>query len=329
MTIHTILPWHTNQWHLLWEATQRNRLPHAVLFAGACDLEKKHFAQSLSATLLCAKPTLQGESCKECHSCHLIKAQSHPDLIWVEPEEVGQIIKIDQVRELVEKVQETSMQGGLRIVILSPAHAMNMAASNALLKTLEEPAPNTLLILISDQRLRLPATITSRCQKVMFHKPARKMASAWLQSQLAKDSELLLRLADGFPLKALTLQAEGVMTLRQDLYQGLHALRSGKVDPLLFAVTCQEYNTITLLVLLQSWLRDFLRFKLTQGEAELINSDYRGDFADIARVISLENSVKYLDLVQYTYAKISNRLNLNKQLLLEELWITWTRYVSC
>src|SRR5690606_13584253 len=144
-------------------------------------------------------------------------------------------IKIDQLRELVLKVNETSMQAGLRIVILNPVHAMNIAASNALLKTLEEPAPNTLLISISDQRLRLTATIASRCQKIMFRRPSKEMANAWLQSQHVQDAELLLALTNGFPLAALALQTDNLMSLRQELYQGLHAMKRGHLDPLSFA----------------------------------------------------------------------------------------------
>ncbi len=324
----TMLSWHIPQWNLIWEAVQKNRLPHALLLLGADDLEKKHFAEAVAATLLCVTPK-QASPCGACHACHLVKAQSHPDLLWVEPLETGQVIKVDQIRELVLTVSETSMQGGLKIVILNPAHAMNIAAANALLKTLEEPSPNTLLILISDQRLRLPATIASRCQKIMFHKPPREIAHAWLQTQHVQQAELLLELANGFPLTARAFQTDNIMSLRQELYQGLHAMKSGHLDPLSFAATCQAFDVVSLLKLLQIWMRDLLRFNLTHGKAGLINSDYYAIFAEISSAISLKNSVKYADLVQNIYIKILHKLNLNKQLLFEELWITWTRYVSC
>lgn len=324
-----ILAWHTQQWHLLWEARQKNRLPHALLLVGACDLEKKHFASLLAATLLCINPTLKGNPCETCHACHLVKAQSHPDLLWVEPSDTGQMIKVDQIRELVLKVNETSMQGGLRIIILNPAHAMNMMAANALLKTLEEPAPHNLFILISDQPLRLPATISSRCQKIVFHKPSNEIAHAWLKTHYVENSDLLLALANGFPLKAHELHTKDVMSLRQELYSALHAMKEGNLNPLTFATKCQTFDLTTLLFLLQVWMRDLLRFSLTKGKATLINSDYYAVFDDISSAMSLNHSVKYGELVLHTYLSILNRFNLNKQLLLEELWITWTRYVSC
>lgn len=324
-----MLPWHIHQWQLLWKATQNNRLPHALLLTGACDLEIKHFVEGIAATLLCKKPLAQGNPCETCHACHLVKAKSHPDLLWVLPLEAGQIIKVDQIREVVLKVNETSMQGGLRIVIVNPAHAMNMAAANALLKTLEEPSANTLLILISDQRLRLPTTIASRCQKIIFPKPSNEMASKWLQSKHLQETELLLGLANGFPLTALAFHTDEVLLLRQSLYQGLYAMKRGQLDPLSFASQCQAFDATVLLMLLQVWICDLLRFRLTQGRASLINTDYYAIFAEISSAISLDNSVIYADLVKSTYIKILNRINLNKQLLFEELWITWTRYVSC
>lgn len=328
-TANIVLPWHVNHWRNLWDAKQKDRLPHAFLFVGGCDLEKKHFARCLSAALLCAKPSDLGYSCQKCHACHLINAQSHPDLWWIEPEEAGQIIKIDQIRDVVVKASETSMLGGLRVVILSPAHAMTMAASNALLKTLEEPSSGTFFILMSDQYMRLPATISSRCQRVMFYRPSHEIAKAWLQSQHADKFDVLLKLADGFPLKALALQTEAIMELRQNFYQGLSVFLLGKCDPLWFATQCQTYDVLVLLKLLQSWLRDLLRYQLTCGEAPLINSDYRTVLVELAQVISLKNSVDYAEVVQKAYIKVLNRFNLNKQLLLEELWITWARYVSC
>jgi hypothetical protein len=139
----------------------------------------------------------------------------------------------------------------------------------------------------------------------------------------------LLQLANVFPLKVRAMQDANFLLLRQTLYQGLHDLKTGKVDPLLFASMCQEYDMLTLLELLQSWMRDLLCYLLTKSEASLLNSDYQADFATISTVISVKNSVKYLDLIQKTYHRLVNRFNLNKQLLLEELWITWTRYVSC
>lgn len=357
-----IFPWQIKQWQILSEAKQKGRLPHALLLMGACDLEKKQFAEVLSASILCEKPDHEGQACGKCHACHLILAKSHPDLVLIEPEQTGHAIKVDQIRALIQQANETSMQGGFRVIIINPAHAMNTAAANALLKTLEEPAPKTLLILISNQSFRLPATVTSRCQKVVFQKPCYEEALQWLdavscqqklasseadldalscQQKLASseanldasfrwydtNKALLLNIAEGYPLQALALMNDGIMMLRQTIYQGLSALAKGQADPLELAAKWQEHDMLSLFKLLLAWARDLMRFKLTDGQAELINSDYRADFAMMK--LTRENVLNYQELVQQSYAKVVNLQNLNKQLLLEELLIRWTCYVPC
>lgn len=312
------------------QAKQNKRVPHALLFTGTCDLEKKLFADVLAKAMLCQQPSAQGEACGTCHACHLFNAKSHPDFMLIEPEQAGQMIKIDQIRGVVHFVNETAMQGGFRVIIIQPAHAMNISAANALLKTLEEPTPNTLLILISDQSMRLSATITSRCQKLVFAKPPRDQAFAWLHSQGIAENmrELLLNLAEGAPLKAAALAAESAMTLRQTIYQGLHALSRGQADPLQLAAQWHEQDVLAILKLMLSWLRDMLRLTLTQGQVELLNSDYRDVFTDIIKKITRDSLLLYLEKVQHSYLKLAGLPNLNKQLLLEELLIGWVNYES-
>jgi len=327
-----IFPWQTQQWQQLIASKQQNRLPHAILLMGAKGLGKHQFALSFAHALLCEK--LEAP-CGECRACYFISAQSHPDLLRVEPLQLGGMIKIDQIRELVKVVSETTSQGGMRIVIIHPAHAMNSNAANALLKTLEEPAPNTLIILISEQNLRLSATILSRCQKILFQKPSSELALNWLHTQLLTvsknevDKKILLNLADGAPLKAKEWAEQGWYDLRQALYQNLIALTQRQADPLQLAIYYQEQALEVILTLILTWLQDLLRFKLTQGQATLINVDYRADFEKLVQCYSKEKLLDYLEHVKKIYAYIINSLNLNRQLLLEELFIRWVQYATC
>ena len=327
-----IFPWQTTQWQQLINSKQQNCLPHALIFLGASGMGKKEFAHAFANSILCKQPDTTGKPCETCHSCHMLRANTHPDLVLVEPEQSSHIIKVDQIRETVNFVNESSQQGGYKVIIINPAHAMNINAANALLKTLEEPSPNTLFILICDPNLRLPATINSRCQKIIFSKPDTETALNWLRSQLNDNPHhpsLLLNLADGAPLKARDLVASGMMTLRQDLYRGLHQLSQKQADPLQVAVQHQEADLLTLYNLLLSWMKDLLRFKLSNGEYDLINTDYHNEIAELSRKIKRENMLSYLECTQKSYANIVNSLNLNRQLLLEELFINWVRYVSC
>jgi DNA polymerase-3 subunit delta' len=241
------------------------------------------------------------------------------------------MIKIDQIREIVTFMNETSMQGGFRVIIIHPAHAMNHNSANALLKTLEEPTPNSLLILISDQHTRLPATITSRCQKLIFNKPALNIATQWLREQLdpARHTddqvELLLRLANGAPLKALALLNDDFLTLRQEIYQSLILLSQDRADPLTLAAKWHDGEILLMLGLLLSWLRDLLRFKLTYGQTDVVNRDYIAAFSGLVDRLTTEKLLHFIERVQFNYAKMLNLQNLNRQLLLEELFIRWTQ----
>lgn len=280
------------------EAKRLNRLPHALLFLGPNNIGKKEAARAFANTVLCSQSDNKGNPCQTCHACRLIQANSHPDLILIEPEEGARNIKIDQIRQVVDFVNESAMQGGYRVIIIHPANAMNTNAANALLKTLEEPSQNTLFILITHQKSDLPATITSRCQRIVFSG------------------------ADN-PLDDATL------ILRQDIYNGLHALSQRKTDPLQLAAQIQESELTTIFHLLFSWTRDLLRYKLTNSSTEIINSDYDKILIDVNQKISQQHILKFYDLIQQRYKTVTSSLNLNKQLLIEEIFTHWTDYVSC
>lgn len=330
MTMNSIFPWQQQQWHLLGEARKNNRLPHALLFTGALGLGQMQFAEAFAASLLCSRVTSENTACGVCHHCELVKAKSHPDLFRVMPDQGGQTIKIDQIRSMVNTANETALQGGYKIIIINPATAMNQSAANALLKTLEEATPHTLFILISEQNLRLPQTIKSRCQKIIFQKPEHSVALHWLQA-LKPDVEweLLLSMAEGAPLQACALLDNGAMILREALYSGLTDLSHGKAHPLQLAAAWQEHDVMMVLTLLLYWLRDMLRLQLTHQDIGLVNHDYRSVFLTLIQKISQQKLLKMVEVAEQRYQQLLNLQNLNRQLLLEELLIHWTSsYVS-
>jgi DNA polymerase III subunit delta' len=326
----TIYSWQTQQWQQLIASKHENRLPHALMLTGRAGLGKKQFAEQFAHTLLCNKADAP---CGQCHSCHLIRAKNHPDLMWVEPEQAGSRIKVDQIREVVGFVNETALKSKFRIIIIYPANAMNVNAANALLKTLEEPAPNTLLMLISDQSARLPATINSRCQKILFHAPAQDVALSWLSHELVNkenyDLNLVLKLADHAPLKAKELIETNQLALRQEFYQNLNLLAEQQADPLKLAVHYQDEDIVKLLDLMLVWLQDLMRTKFTNGQADVTNIDYHPAIAKLANVFSSEAILGYADYIKKIYSHLVSSLNLNRQLLLEELFIRWVRYAAC
>ncbi|MDR3492936.1 MAG: DNA polymerase III subunit delta' [Gammaproteobacteria bacterium] len=326
-----IFTWQTQVWQHLWHAKQNQRLAHALLFLGQDGIGMQEFALAFANAILCSQPNELGNWCRACQACHLLHAGTHPDLIIIEPEKAGQKISVDQIRDIIKSVNETTLQGGYRIVVINPSTSMNTNAANALLKSLEEPVNNTLFILISDEGLRLPATIMSRCQKIVFAKPTHTQAVQWLQAQLKNekiDTQLLLKLADGAPLRALSLLEKDLLGLRKDVYQGLHALSQGHSDPVKLAAKWQNEDQINMVDLLLSWLTDLLRYKLTEDPAHLINSDYHNEIVKISVSLLKNNLLAYIEHLQQTRGVLLTSANLNKQLLLEDLLIRWTHYVS-
>src|SRR3990167_4849307 len=153
-------------WNNLQKYKAQQRLPHALLFVGE-GIGKKELSLALAQQLLCQTQN----TCGTCHACHLFVSGTHPDFFLITPQEHGQI-KIEQIRQLSEALQQTAQQGGYRVVVVEQAHAMNVAAANALLKTLEEPGNNTIIMLLTERVAFLAATLRSRCQIIHVHTEA-------------------------------------------------------------------------------------------------------------------------------------------------------------
>jgi DNA polymerase III subunit delta' len=291
------LPWHTMQWDMLWSAKQKERLPHALLLTGGEGLGQREFAEQFAQSLLCDAPSSEGVPCYNCHACHLFKAHTHPDFVMIEPESEGHAIKIDPIRDIVKLIHETPSQGAYRVVIIHRAHLLNHYAANALLKTLEEPTPNVLMFLITDQYSRLPKTVISRCQRVVFHRSDR--LSVILDS---KES-----------------------ALRRTLYHALADLTRGAGDPLQLAADWQDNECLSILNIMLSWLRDLLCCMVIQKPVKLINQEYSDILASLAKRLKSHAVLDYYDHVYSQYVKLQNGHNVNKQLVLEELFIRWMR----
>jgi len=194
------LPWHREGLERL--MNRQGRLPHALLVSGRPGIGKVEFARSLGRSLLCESP-IDRLACGQCPSCHWFSQSNHPDYREIVPEaaeegdgegaeadggkEAGRkslVIKIDQVRAIRDFVSLTTHRAGHRVIVLHPAEALQPAAANALLKTLEEPPPATVIVLVSDRPARLLATIRSRCESVVLRAPDRARALAWLAERI-------------------------------------------------------------------------------------------------------------------------------------------------
>ncbi|MDZ7789969.1 MAG: DNA polymerase III subunit delta' [Xanthomonadales bacterium] len=216
-----MLPWLETHCRDLRERIETQRLGHAPLIHGPRGIGKRELGQWLARLLLCGQPR-GGDPCGDCQSCRLFEGGGHPDLFVMEVPEDKQGIGVDQVRDLIERLQLTSVMGAHRVGLVLQADAMNRNAANALLKTLEEPPSGAWLILLSEQPARLPATIRSRCQQWPLRAPDAEVAAAWLADAYpdadAQQREAALQLSAGAPLAALEMLAS------DDLSAGLAML---------------------------------------------------------------------------------------------------------
>lgn len=239
-----LAPWQKRIFDAALQSHLQGRLGHALLLSGPSDMGKRQVAEALAQRLLCSTPRADGFACGECRSCHLFPAQSvglavtqaHPDLqrIGLEPNEKGDKLRteisVDQVRRLGQWFSLTPQLGGAQVALVDPADAMNVSASNALLKTLEEPSSNRFLFLVSSRPGRLPATIRSRCQRLEFRLPSQEEALQFLAAQglQGPEAQAALLAARGNPGLAARWLREGVVQLRGEVLDQLNAVGAGR-----------------------------------------------------------------------------------------------------
>lgn len=318
-----IFPWQEDLWQRL---SRRERHAHAYLLHGPAGIGKRALAERLVALLLCGRPD-GGGACGQCKSCLLLRAGSHPDYFDLQPEEADKPIRVDQVRELVDFVAQTAQLGGRKLVLLEPAEAMNLNAANALLKSLEEPSGDTVMLLVSHQPSRLLPTIKSRCLQQACPQPDPATALAWLAARLpGLDAELhrrLLELAAGSPLRALALHEGGVLEQRSLVEEGVKKLLKQQAGP---SELAEAWKNIPLPLLLDwfcEWLLLVLRFQMSGDEAHLGPAQMSRVMRYLAERTPLPQLLALQDWLLAERQKVLGKANLNRALLLEALLVRW------
>ena len=244
-----VIDLHSKVWAGL--QARRQQLPHSLLLVGQKGLGKYELARRFAASLLCESPSIDGLACGKCLACNWFEQGNHPDFRLLQPDALGedaevedgkkkpsQQITIDQVRGLDEFFNIGTHRGGLRIILVNPTEAMNRSTANSLLKTLEEPAPDTLFLMVSSEPMRLLPTIRSRCQVVPVPVPSMKLAEKVLADEGIAQSERWLALAGGSPGLAMELAASGQGAWLEMLAARLGAGR--KSEPLSIAAELEK-----------------------------------------------------------------------------------------
>jgi DNA polymerase-3 subunit delta' len=298
-------PWNRARFRAL--TADPARMPHAILLHGAKGVGKLDLALELARWLLCQRPHAEG-ACGECDACNWFDQGNHPDFRRVEPKvddesddaaEDGKSkakkgarpISVEAVREVTEFLNLTSHRGGWRVALFHPAEAMNAAAANALLKTLEEPPPRVLLLLVSHQVGRLLPTVLSRCRQVAIPLPGKEEALAWLAAQIDQ-ADALLAEAGGAPLAALAYGDPDRLERRDAFLKALAQPR--RLDG---AALAQAYGKEPELAWgwLSRWLMDLLHQRLAGGvrffPAQSADLGRLAQQADLAALLNLQREV--------------------------------------
>ncbi|HHL32044.1 MAG TPA: DNA polymerase III subunit delta' [Oceanospirillales bacterium] len=313
-------PWledHLRQWQQLVLA---NKVPHAMLLSGSKGLAKNALAKHMAHIALCENLTPSGV-CGACKSCQLIAAGNHTDLTTVKAEK--SVIKVDQIRALMQKVVLSSSRSHHRLIIIENAELMNKSSANALLKTLEEPPPNVLIILSCNDIGRMLATIKSRCVKINVTTPDHAMTQQWLNQQLSaseQEQQLSLLLANGAPLIAQSILENNILPTFSDMLLDLQILATNRNSVLAISKKWLTNECCLHLVLIASYFLSMLRLselgEETSKSLQFFNPLRLTHVPDIAG-----KTLNFISQIHLFLKRMDT--SLKAELLLEELLIGW------
>jgi DNA polymerase-3 subunit delta' len=296
-------------------ARASGRMPHALLIHDSPGAGGDWLAAWAASLAMCLSPN--NGPCGKCLGCTRVASHQHPDLVRIHPIEDSKQLRIEQVRELGEELALTSHQGGYKVGILSPADSMNRFAANALLKTLEEPPPRTLLILVATQPSRLPATILSRCQKLKVRAPTRAESLQWLQAAHgAGDWAGVLDVLGDAPFLAAEADAKAIPALGSETRRTLEELEAGAADPVATAERWHRSETGLRLQCFETWLTDRIRRQFESGSSGEIRQA-----AHLPRGLSIMNIRTLFELAESVRdLRSSLDVPINRSLALELLF---------
>lgn len=314
------LPWHGGAWATISSALAEGRLAHGLLLHGVPGLGKNTLAEALAAQFLCEKSS----ACGACPACHWVAADNHPDFYRISPEEDKATISVDQVRALIGKMTLSSLATGRKVALINPADTLTEAAANALLKTLEEPSGDSVLMLVVNRLSALPATIHSRCQSVAVTRPGPDDALAWLASQQAEKADwpALLRLANGAPLAALALHQDGFGAQVERLSADLQSLSNGRAEPASVAARWVKNDAARCVDWLARRVTDVIRVRFGVAGSDVAHNLRPQDLPDGLNQIKLNAMFDYLDTVHRARRRLDT--SLNAQQLIESLLVPWS-----
>lgn len=323
-----------HQWavDLLRQHIMTDQVRHAYLFIGAESLGKKTLALRLAQVLNCPNLDEQGDPCGQCISCRQIQEGVFPDVRLIEPESASEEVKVDQVRELSRWLSLAPYQSRWRIAVLVDFHQANEHAANALLKTLEEPAENVLLILTARSSADLLPTIISRCEVLKLRPVPVDILSDTLQKRGMGDEEtsIYARISGGFPGKAIRLleEPETAEHRTQRLAELMQLLAADRISRLAYADALSKFHKEAALVrsevlqVLAYWQLIWRDVLLTSYGADVApqNPDQVDAIDQLSMQVPAEASLAVVMKIQQTSEAVQR--NANIRLAMESLLLS-------
>ncbi len=328
---------------LLTNLLQNRTIPHALLFTGIegvgkrtaalmfamacnCTNNRSECYSEHNKTIYCSNGKFSAASpCGRCRSCKKIQSGNHPDIIRIKPS--GHSIKIAQIRALCHTLAMKPYEAGMRVVIISDAHAMNPEAGNALLKVLEEPPDRTILILTAAQTSDLLPTVVSRCQHIRFYPVSRKSLETYLIDKYEfdmDDANIIAVLANGSISKALFMIDPKNKTdwknIRNWLINEVESLSLRSIGSILAFADRLSRNKDTLLDslgMIKSWMRDLIVCKYCPDK--IINNDLRDRIQCASQKTTATSLLEKIRAIETAIKDI--RANSNLRLTMEVLVI--------
>ncbi|GAA4353129.1 DNA polymerase III subunit delta' C-terminal domain-containing protein [Kangiella taiwanensis] len=283
-----LTPWQKEPFEQISRQFQQGQLPHSLLMLGEEGVGRDDFCRFVAEWMLCGSEQKELGACGQCKSCQLFHAGSHPDYHHLDVEEGKTQISIAQVRDLIEHMQESSHQAGWKVANIANVHALNASSFNALLKTLEEPQPNTLLILQAEQLQGVPATIKSRAQLRKVGVTDSAVTREWLNARhdfISADMETGIQLFPTAPYKVEAFVEDGEAFKSGEFIYDYADIVAGKQTPMEIAERWQS-ELENCVYWCQLMFHDVLFLQQGASEEQVQLKKQFGAIAPIAETIS-------------------------------------------
>lgn len=310
---------------MLTEHITQGSLRHAYLFTGPAGVGRRTLALRLTQAVNCLEPPSPGEPCRSCRPCNLIEKVNHPDLVVVRVEEENRDVRIYQIREVLRYLSLAPYEARFRVAIFHHFEYANRHAANALLKTLEEPPPQVILLLTAESEEHLYPTVVSRCEVVRLRTTPVDVIRQGLINQYKippEKAQLLAHLSDGRPGQAIRWyqepeQLEQRRVLLQDF---INLLKSDHIERFAYVQSLVK-NKDLLNLALQVWIsfwRDVM-LRAAGAPTPVINLNWTEEIESVANQLSLEKS--FVALLELENISGLIERNINARLAFEVLML--------